>query len=58
MSALSTGIKTIKWLMQCDVNGHCFEFNGSGAGRVQNGSVDLELNSTGFPDGFEPISCL
>jgi hypothetical protein len=49
--------KSIEWRMQCAVNGESFEFNGTGRGDSARGQVQLNLKTTGFPDGFEPVSC-
>src|ERR1700743_924225 len=50
-------VKSIEWRMNCAVNGSAFEFNGSGTGNAATGDVELELASTGFPEGFEPVPC-
>jgi|SaaInlStandDraft_2_1057019.scaffolds.fasta_scaffold43221_1 hypothetical protein len=50
-------MKKIDWRMECDVNGSKFEFNGQGEGDSNTGLVELNLKSTGFPAGFEPVSC-
>jgi len=49
--------KSVEWRMQCAVNGENFEFNGTGRGDSERGQVQLNLKTTGFPDGFEPVSC-
>jgi hypothetical protein len=47
----------IEWRMTCHVNGVSFEFNGTGEGRPDTGVTELHLESTGFPEGFDPVSC-
>lgn len=54
---LSMNVKFVEWRMNCAVNGSDFEFSGSGRGDAVRGEVRLDLKSTGFPEGFEPVSC-
>ena len=47
----------IEWKMECHVNGESFSFNGDGRGDKSAGTTELWLESSHFPQGFEPASC-
>jgi hypothetical protein len=43
--------------MKAVVNNHEFLFRGHGYGDEANGVCEMEFESTGFPEGFDPVSC-
>lgn len=47
----------VRWTMSCDVNDCQFDFNGEGVGQPEKGLLAMQFRSTGFPAGFDPVSC-
>ena len=47
----------ISWKMKSIVNNETFEFHGEGFGDSSTGVCDMQFKSTGFPEGFDPVSC-